>query len=201
MGPRVIGLFVGGFLAATATAQVIPDVGIVMTADNPELRPGESTLVTLSAAWLGASTRTYDIAVVETNLVSSAGSMGLSDPMLIDGMAGPGTMAGEISPTGVDGILAGKLNWPFPIFPPPPYPLPFWQATYTAPADVAAPFDVELSTLTTRFDAYIEMSSSETVSLIDEIVEGRATIRVVPAPAGTMVLGLAVFGFGRPRRR
>lgn len=193
----VLGLGIG---ATAAMGQTVPDVGLVITVDNPELRPGESTTVTLSAAWLGASTSTYDIARIDTSLLASTGSAGLSDQRLLAPMNGPGTTAGELSPTGVDGILAGKLNWPFPIFPPPPYPLPFWQVTYTAPTDVAAPFDVDLSTLTTRFDAYIEMTSHTTVALIDEVVEGEGTIRVIPAPAGALVLAMGALAASTRRR-
>lgn len=200
MNARTIAMLGLALATPVASGQTVPPVGIVIEVDDPELRPAESTTVTLSAAWLGASTRTYDIARVDTNLLASTGGLGLSDPMLLAPMNGPGTLVGEISATGVDGILAGKLNWPFPIFPPPPYPLPFWQVTYTAPADVAAPFEVELSTLTTRFDAYIEMTSHETVALIDEVVEGEATIRVIPGPGSGVLLVAGACWTARRRR-
>ncbi len=199
MDTRAIGLFATGLLAATATAQIIPDAGIVMTVEDSVLLPGQSTTITLSAAWEGVWPHADDIAVVGTSLLSSAGSTGLSAPTLIDPMSGPGTLPGVLSPAGVEGILAAQLNFPGGIIPD-PYPLPFWQVTYSAPADVATAFDVDLSTLTTRFDAYPDIRSSATISLLDHVVEGSATIRVIPAPAGTLLLALGLLSARRQRR-
>jgi hypothetical protein len=199
MDTRAIGLFAGGLLAATAAAQTIPDAGIVMTVNDPVLLPGQSTTITLSAAWEGVWPHADDIAVVGTSLLGSAGSTGLSAPTLIEPMSGPGTLPGVLSPAGVDGILAAQLNFPGGIIPD-PYPLPFWEVTYTAPTDVASAFEVDFATLTTRFDAYPDIRSSATISLLDHVVEGSATIRVVPAPASTLVLAIGLLTACRQRR-
>ncbi len=172
-------------LAQTSRAEVVFDI------DSDTLLPGESTTVTLAAGWDGPW---YSMCCVRTDLVASAGSTGWSDLSLIAPMAGPGTTPGTLGATGVEGIIAGQLNFP-PGTPwePDPNPLPFWRATYTAPTDVTVPFDIDLMTSTNAFDVYIEARSAVTQSLMDVLTEGQATIRVIPAPASTLVLaGLAL---------
>ena len=128
-------------VAAAATAQ-----SININVANPTLAPGESTTVTMAAGYGGTD---YAIAGVATNLVSSVGSTGWSDIALIAPMNGPGTSAGVASGTGVDGIIAGQLNFPpAGIFADPTNPIAFWSATYTAPAVVADAFTVDLSSRT-----------------------------------------------------
>jgi len=112
-----------------------------------------------------------------------------------------GTSAGDASATGVDGILAGQLNFPpAMIFADPSSPIAFWQATYTAPDDVTDGFDVALSTDTSRFDVYIDRERSASESRIDQLVEGSGTISVVPAPASLALLGLGGLAAARRRR-
>lgn len=174
-------------LSAAAPAQA--QSSIVIDVDNPTLAPGESTGVTLAALWHDG----FAMAGVDTDLLVSTGSEGWSDLRLIAPMNGPGTSAGSLTPLGVEGILAGKLNFPATGIPPDPNPILFWQGVYTAPTDVATPFDVDLSTSTSRFDVYIERPSSTTRSLLPGFTEGNATIRVIPAPASALVLaGLAL---------
>ena len=135
------------------------------------LLPGQSTSITLAAAY-GSN---WALATVGTELVASTGSDGLSDWALIAPLDGPGTTPGALSATGVDGILAGQLNFP-PAghWEPQPNPIPFWTATYTAPTDVAAPF--------------ISRDDPVGRSRLDDLVEGSAVIRVIPAPASALVL-------------
>ncbi|NRA58572.1 MAG: hypothetical protein HRU13_10720 [Phycisphaerales bacterium] len=149
------------------------------------LLPGQSTSITLAAAY-GSN---WALATVGTELVASTGSDGLSDWALIAPLDGPGTTPGALSATGVDGILAGQLNFP-PAghWEPQPNPIPFWTATYTAPTDVAAPFDVTLLTQTSRFEVYISRDDPVGRSRLDDLVEGSAVIRVIPAPASALVL-------------
>ncbi len=180
-------------VAAAATAQSI-DIDVA----NPTLGPGESTVVTLSAGYGGSD---YAVAGIATNFISSVGSDGWSDVQLIAPMDGPGTTGGAPSATGVDGIIAGQLNFPpAGIFADPTNPIAFWSATYTAPADVADAFTVDLSTDTSKFDVYIAMDSGTSESRLGDLTEGAGAINVVPAPASLALLGLGGLAAARRRR-
>lgn len=180
-------------LACTALAQY----RIVIDIETPALLPGESTTVTLSAGYGGTD---YAIAGVATNLVTSVGSEGWSDAAVIVPMSGPGTTAGVASATGYDGIIAGQLQLPRHMYyADPTNPIPFWRATYTAPIDAAVPFDVDVSTRTTRYDAYPAMWSERAEPRLGELADGSATIRVIPAPASVLVLALGAACIRRRR--
>jgi hypothetical protein len=169
---------------------------ITIEVDQPVLQPGESTTITL---WAGYSASDWAMAFVETDFVSSQGAVGLSDWALMEPMHGPGTLPGEAGPTGIDGILAGQLNFPVPGGPEPTNPIAFWQATYMVPMDAAA-MEIDFSTVTTRFEVYATRESVLGESRLDELAEGAATIHVVPAPAGGLVLGAGVLLASRRRR-
>ncbi len=171
--------------AGAASAQTAAN-GITILVDDPVLEPGQATTVRMEA-YFDASD--YCMSGVATNLLSSAGSQGLSDLRLTRPMAGPGTTVGVIDGTGVSGIIAGQLHFLGGIYGDTSNPIAFWEATYTAPGDVATPLDVGLTTETTRFDVYIRISTARTESRLGDFAEGEATIRVVPAPAGVVVLG------------
>ena len=183
---------VAGLTAAAAAQSINIDVA------NPTLNPGESTNVTLRASYPDGM---YAVAGVATNLISSVGSAGWSDLALIAPMNGPGTSAGAASGTGVDGIIAGQLNFPpAGIFADPSNPIAFWSGTYTAPAVVDEAFTVDLSTRTTRFDVYIARDSSLSESRLSTLREGAGAINVVPAPASLALLGLGGLAAARRRR-
>ena len=183
---------VAGVAAAAAAQSINIDVA------NPTLNPGESTMVTLTAGFDAAD---YAMAGIATNFVASMGSDGWSDLAVIAPMNGPGTSAGAASATGVDGIIAGQLNFPAAmIFADDTNPIAFWSATYTAPAVVDDPFTVDLSTRTTKFDVYLNRDSSLSESRLGSLSEGQGAINVVPAPASLALLGLGGLAAARRRR-
>ncbi|MCW5756152.1 MAG: PEP-CTERM sorting domain-containing protein [Phycisphaeraceae bacterium] len=183
---------VAGMTAAAAAQSINIDVA------NPTLNPGESTNVTLSASYPAGM---YAVAGVATNFISSVGSTGWSNLAILAPMDGPGTSAGAASGTGVDGIIAGQLNFPpARIYADPSNPIAFWSATYTAPAVVDEAFTVDLSTRTTRFDVYIARESSVSESRLSGLREGAGAINVVPAPASLALLGLGGLAAARRRR-
>ncbi|MEO1279109.1 MAG: hypothetical protein AAFV77_09150, partial [Planctomycetota bacterium] len=107
---------------------------------------------------------------------------------------------GGPSATGFDAITAGQLHFPptSGIYADDSNPIAFWQATYTAPADVSTLFEIDLSTMTRRYDVYVDRASSRSESRLDELIEGFGTITVIPAPASFAVL---VLGAACVRRR
>ncbi|UYV13505.1 MAG: hypothetical protein NCW75_04275 [Phycisphaera sp.] len=175
---------------AAAQAQLDPS-GLRITVDNETLLPGESTTIRLEAYF--DSARDYCVGGIGTWLDSSTGGAGLSDVRLIGPLLGPGTTAGSPGEHGVRGILAGQINGLGDIYGDPSNPIAFWEATYTAPVDVAAPFDVMLETRTSLFYVYPYMYSPSTESRLDGFQDDTAMIRVIPAPAGAaLLLGIAM---------
>ncbi|MEO1007095.1 MAG: PEP-CTERM sorting domain-containing protein [Planctomycetota bacterium] len=190
---KTVALVAVAGMAAAASAQ-----SISIDPASSTIGPGESVVVTLSA---GFGPDDFAVAGVATDFISSVGSTGWSDLALIAPMDGPGTSAGAPSGTGVDGIVAGQLNFPpAGIYADSSNPIAFWQATYTAPDMVDTPFDVDLSTRTSRFDVYLDMMSSLSESRLGDLTEGSGVIRVVPAPASLALLGLGGLAAARRRR-
>lgn len=184
-------LAVAGF-AAGAQAQAIH-----INVANPTLQPGESTTITLSASY-GAGD--YAVAGIATDLVDLTEREGFSELMLIAPMDGPGTSAGTLVVEGVEGIVAGQLNFPpASIYADPTNPIAFWQTTFTL-GHITSRTILELETRTTRFDVYTDMMSGSSESRLDDLVEGQATIALLPAPGATAVLGLGLLAMGRRRR-
>lgn len=181
--------------AALAQSSVIIDV------EDAVLMPGESTTVTLRGAIV--QWEDYALAFVATNLFSSTGSDGWSDMELIRPMDFIGTSPGLVASMGVEGIQAAQPNWPIGSGADTSNPIAFWRATYTAPLDASTPFDVVLSTRSSEYAVYLGRESTVSVSRLSTLTEGSATIHVIPAPAGPVVLGvgaLGVFATGRRRR-
>ena len=174
-------------LAPSALAQP----AITIEIDEPVLRPGESTVVSLFA---GFDAGDHAMALVVTDLLTSVGSTGWSGDRLIAPMDGPGSDPGGPSATGFAAITAGQLHFPptSGIYADDSNPIAFWQATYTAPLDPAATFEIDLSTLASRYDVYVDRQSAVSESRLDELAEGSGTITVIPAPASAVVLALGV---------
>jgi MYXO-CTERM domain-containing protein len=61
--------------------------------------------------------------------------------------------------------------------------------------------DVDLWTLTARFDVYPDPNSSSSQTRLSSLTEGRAVIRVTPTPGSLMVALAGVLAFAQRRRR
>lgn len=167
-------------LAQTSRAEIVFDI------ENDRLLPGQSTTVTLWAAWPSSE---YALAGIATDLGITTGADGWSDWRLADRLRAPGTSAGAATESGFTGIVAGQVY--FPIAGPEidlSNPIAFWSATYSAPADVPTAFDIELATLTRSLQVYIHPDSSAAREHLPDLVEGSASIHVIPAPAGALTL-------------
>ncbi|MCW5757337.1 MAG: hypothetical protein KIT54_08890 [Phycisphaeraceae bacterium] len=164
-----------------STAIVCAQAEVRIVSDQSELLPGESTVVSMYAAFPPTE---FAFGAIFTDLLASTGSTGWSDLEVPRALHAPGWSEGTPTTMGIEGIIAGQVY--FPVAGPEidlSNPILFWQATYTAPLDITAPFDVYLTTQTGRFEVYISPDSSRWRSYVDVLVEGEATIRVVPAPA------------------
>ncbi|MGD1915254.1 MAG: hypothetical protein ACFCBV_03590 [Phycisphaerales bacterium] len=177
-------------LAAAATTS-LAQVAITIDIEQPVLLPGESATVTLFA---GFDAGDHAMALVITNLLTSVGSSGWSGDRLIAPMDGPGSDPGGPSATGFDAITAGQLHFPptSGIYADDSNPIAFWQATYTAPLEPAATFEIDLSTMTSSYDVYTDLRCAGSVALRDDLAEGSGTITAIPAPASAVVLALGV---------
>lgn len=179
-------------LAQTSRAEIVFDI------ENDRLLPGQSTTVTLSAAF-----PTTDIALqgIRTDLRTSVGVEGFSDWHLLDPLGGSGTTPGDPTDAGFEGIIAGQLYFP-PLGIPPDSrnPIPFWSATYTAPADTTRAFDLSLVTLTQDLNVYTDLDPATIESRLDGLTEGHAAIRVIPAPAGLLIIAASPLVAVRRRR-
>lgn len=182
--------------ASTALAQTAPR--IIIEADEPDIPTvGGSTIIRMFAQFDDASD--YAIAGIATSLVSSRGSEGWSDISLVAPMDGPGTSAGLVSGTGIDGIIAGQLNFPIAgVFADPSNPIAFWQARYTVPMG-SGPGVLDLSTQTDRFDVYVDRDSATSESRLGDLIEGSARVTITPAPATSLAL-LGLLALGHRRR-
>ena len=191
-------------LSVSAVARAQSDsYRLELRIDRPILEPGETATVEL---WAWYNDRDYWLpAIIRTSVLTGHPSL-VGDQELVF-LDGPGTLAGERTLAGIEGILAGTLclpcadcQWPQPD------PVTFWRATVTAP-DTAFAFDVLLSTLTTQYEIH-GWGCPPPESRLDELIEGDATIRVVPCRAdmdgdGVLTLGdylafLNAFDAGEP---
>ncbi|UYV12695.1 MAG: hypothetical protein NCW75_00035 [Phycisphaera sp.] len=144
---------------------------------NPEPMPGETITITMKAGYGG---RDYAIAGVVTNFEVSALQGELSDWRLVAPMDGPGTSMGMPVGDSIEGILAGQLNFPATagIYADPTNPIPFWAVDLTVDDVLSGPVVLDVRTRTTRYDVYIDMSSSTSESRLDVFVEGELRVLV-----------------------
>lgn len=122
-------------------------------------------------------------------------------PELDPSMIAPGTHPGDVSADGlrVEGIIAGQYHLPYHIYGDPTNPIALWRAEITV-TDFD-PSEIELSTLTARYDVYPDRMSRTGRSALGDLTEASATIVVVPAPAPAAVLGMGLIALARGRRR
>ena len=185
------------FAILIPTSTALAQSSVIIDVESSVLMPGESTTVTM---WAAFPTSEFAMAGIATDLLSSIVGEGWSDLELVRPMdSGPGTTPGAPVAWGVEGILAGQIYFPPDPSLDPSNPIAFWRAIYTAPPEVATPMEVELSTRTSQFMVYTRPEGTA-LSFLDGLVEGGATIHVVPAPVGAVVLGVWVLATGRRRR-
>lgn len=196
----------GTIAAAFAAAVCVPaaahaqSVGVTIEIDEPVLAPGDSTRVRLIATVLDTD---YAFAGTNLNLLidsgGTPGARGFSDLSILPPMdAGP--TAGVPTDRGIEGIVIGQLHFPAAgIFADPTNPIAFWEASFTAPVDAGGGYRVDLATQTLRFDAWPDRDTSVPASRLDVLVEGAATITVIPAPASAAVLALGLLAVRRRR--
>jgi hypothetical protein len=150
---------------------------VIIKVEQPVLRAGESTTVTL---WAGFPAHLHAMCCIETDLVTSVGSNGWAGPSLIPRMDGPGTHPGDLSATGVDGILAGQFHFPIlHSYTDISNPIACWRATYTAPALVVRNIEIMIRTRTSEFWCYVSRWSTDTESHLAGLEEGAAIIQVI----------------------
>jgi hypothetical protein len=175
--------------AASASAQ---DYTIQVQVDRPVVEPGEFARIVFAPAF--DTSRDWAMGGVNFDMQSSAGREGFSDLSAIV------PWSHELGPAPCDGgwcgILVGQLNFPpAGIYADPRSPLPAYGMTYTAPA-VTEPTEVSVETRTNRYMVYVARESSDSVSRLDELTEGHATILVVPCRADFDLDGdLNIFDF------
>ncbi len=194
--PTIIAAAVVLACTAPALAQAID-----IFADIPS-QPGETATITLGARFDGAAD--YAMAGIATSLVhtSMRGQFFLDGQRLVAPMDGPGTSAGMATGSSYDGIIAGQLNFPpAGIFADPTNPIAFWQVDYSFEFDPrGGPAVLDLRTLTTRFDVYVDRDSGTSESRLDGLVEGEGQVVIFPAP-GTGIALLGGLALALRRRR
>lgn len=183
--------------AAAAHAQT---VGVTIDIDEPVLAPGDSTRVRLIASFPASD---FAFASTELDVLADAGGVDITgswgDLSVLPPMdAGP--PSGRVTDRGIEGILAGQLSFPpAGIYADPANPIAFYEFTFFADPDDGGGYFVDLTTMTNRFDVYTDRGSAEATSYLDILTEDAATIFVIPAPAGVLVL--APFALAMRRRR
>ena len=164
--------------ASSALAQGSPYT-IDIAVYPPVIEPGQTAEIELRAGFDGD--RDYAMNAVLTSLLCSTGSDPLGLIELIPPMTGPGTELGSRTTAGVEGILAGQLQF-HSIFADPTNPIPFWRTTYRVEIS-ATPGVVEFSTRTARYAVYPSRERVLSESRMLEMVDGSATLTIVACRA------------------
>lgn len=177
--------------SAVAVAQTSPYT-IHIVVDPPVIEPGQEATIELRAGFDGD--RDFAFNAVLTSLLCSRGGDPLGAWRLDPVMSGPGTQAGSRTAAGVEGIIAGQLQF-HSIPADATNPIPFWRVTYFSEPD-EAPGVVDLFTATSRYSVYLERLSPRSESRMLEFVDGSATLRIVACRADFNGDGVAdIFDF------
>ncbi|UYV12751.1 MAG: hypothetical protein NCW75_00330 [Phycisphaera sp.] len=165
--------------------------------DGPGTLPGETVTITMSASYPSGD---YAVAGIATSVQINEAQGTFDNLRLVAPMDGPGTVPGVLAAGGIDGIIAGQLNFPTAgIYADPTNPIAFWEVDFTVDDVPSGPVILDIESVTTKFDSYVSMDSSLSVSRLVGLQEGAAQI-IIPAPAGAFAL-LAGFTLATRRRR
>ncbi len=106
---------------------------------------------------------------------------GWSNPMVL--MPLP-RQDGTVEGPRVREIVAGQIHFPPLVTANSANPITVWQASWS-PSHFR-PRDVQVQTVTRRFDVYIDPTGPAAQSRLATMVEGRAVIQIVPSPASIL---------------
>lgn len=151
---------------------------------------GETITISMFASYGGTD---YALAGIATSIQVNETQGDFSNLRLVAPMDGPGTSAGVIMSGDIDSIIAGQLNFPTAgIYADSTNPIAFWEADFTVGAVVGG-VALDIETVTTKYDVYIDRTRSTSESRLADLEEGSLVI-IVPAPATGLALlgGLAV---------
>jgi|GEM_PF-1269391 len=197
---------VAAVAAASAANAHMPAEGWIIDVHDPVLAPvghpsglPQSTVITLRAKFDGATD--YAFAAGELGFIASEfGTAGTNwiNNVLISPFDPLGTSPGTLEPDGASAVNPGQLHFPTAgIFADTSNPADVWQIEYTA-TDFT-PRVIDLSTLTNRFDVYIDATGLSRTVAIASLMEGSGRIEIIPAPT-TLAIGLMA-GLVSVRRR
>lgn len=196
-----------GPMASTAAAQMAPN-GWIIEVQDPILGPVGSGLPQMTTIEVSAkfdSTVDYAFAAGLFDFVASEGSLAnWSNNQRIapfDTIAGP--FNGVLDPSGTrwEGVNPGQLHFPpAGIIGDPSNPALVWSIKYTA-TDFTPRF-IDLETVTSRFDLYIDAMLPDSRTLDTTLLmEGEGQIQIIPAPGALACLGMAGLAMAYRRRR
>lgn len=184
MSRTILGLFLAAILVTDASGA---QPGWDITVLGPAVSPSQpSVTVRISARF--DDPPDYAFAHGELDVVSAEGDW--SAPRLLPGRTSgygePGIPAGPA----VREIVAGQFNIPNVFYANAANPLDVWEATWTT-SDFR-PREVNLSTLTTRFEVFFLRNNPDRQTRLGQLTEGYAFISVVPAPPALFLAGLGL---------
>ncbi|UYV11845.1 MAG: hypothetical protein NCW75_11110 [Phycisphaera sp.] len=168
-----------------------PRYVIHIEVDRPVLEPGESATIELRCGF--DSDAFWAINGVYTSLTGFQHAGMVSNLEILQPLRGPGTREGVFDGETVTEIIAGQIQSPTAaILADPADPAPLWRGVFTA--DETG--ELQLSTITARYHVFLEMYEYWNEDKIDELIEGSATITIVPCRADFNGDGVAdIFDF------
>lgn len=160
---------------------------------NPTVDPNNPSVVLSISAFFSAPDYAFGAALFGVH-ASEAGFEAGSNIVKLPPPANPGVNDGQ----NVTGITAGQVHFPPVVFASPDNPIKVFNVKWSTNDFTAR--DVQITTRTTRFDVYIDRNSPASQPRIQGLLEGSATIKVIPAPSALALLGLGALAAGRRRR-